>query len=240
MKIDVLYSPVQADELFFTGKTTVVIDVLRASSTIITALTNGAKEVVPVGTVEFAVKVSGGIFGGQTLLGGERNTKKIEGFALGNSPSEYTTEIVSGKSIVFYSTNGSRAIVKAKYSTNLFICSFNNLKALAKHIKKLNEDVVVLCAGNNNFFSLEDSVCAGMLTSELIAGNKSFELTDASTSALTLFKSFGKNIFKLLSETDHGQLLINNGFEDDLKSCSELDSTDVIPFYAGNVLKVLK
>ena len=240
MKIDVLYSPVQADELFFTGKTTVVIDVLRASSTIITALTNGAKEVVPVGTVEFAVKVSGGIFGGQTLLGGERNTKKIEGFALGNSPSEYTTEIVSGKSIVFYSTNGSRAIVKAKYSTNLFICSFNNLKALAKHIKKLNEDVVVLCAGNNNFFSLEDSVCAGMLTSELIAGNKSFELTDASTSALTLFKSFGKNIFKLLSETDHGQLLINNGFEDDLKACSELDSTDVIPFYAGNVLKVLK
>lgn len=240
MKIDVLYSPVQADELFFTGKTTVVIDVLRASSTIITALTNGAKEVVPVGTVEFAVKVSGGIFGGQTLLGGERNTKKIEGFALGNSPSEYTTEIVSGKSIVFYSTNGSRAIVKAKYSTNLFICSFNNLKALAKHIKKLNEDVVVLCAGNNNFFSLEDSVCAGMLTSELIAGNKTFELTDASTSALTLFKSFGKNIFKLLSETDHGQLLINNGFEDDLKSCSELDSTDVIPFYAGNVLKVLK
>jgi 2-phosphosulfolactate phosphatase len=240
MKIDVLFSPVQADELFFTGKTTVVIDVLRASSTIITALTNGAKEVVPVGTVEFAVKVSGGIFGGQTLLGGERNTKKIEGFALGNSPSEYTTEIVSGKSIVFYSTNGSRAIVKAKYSTNLFICSFNNLKALAKHIKKLNEDVVVLCAGNNNFFSLEDSVCAGMLTSELIAGNKTFELTDASTSALTLFKSFGKNIFKLLSETDHGQLLINNGFEDDLKACAELDSTDVIPFYAGNVLKVLK
>jgi 2-phosphosulfolactate phosphatase len=240
MKIDVLYSPVQADELFFTGKTTVVIDVLRASSTIITALTNGAKEVVPVGTVEFAVKVSGGIFGGQTLLGGERNTKKIEGFALGNSPSEYTTEIVSGKSIVFYSTNGSRAIVKAKYSTNLFICSFNNLKTLAKYIKKLNEDVVVLCAGNNNFFSLEDSVCAGMLTSELIAGNKSFELTDASTSALTLFKSFGKNIFKLLGETDHGQLLINNGFEDDLKACSELDSTDVIPFYAGNVLKVLK
>ena len=240
MKLDVLFSPVQADELFFTGKTTVVIDVLRASSTIITALSNGAKEIVPVGTVEFAVKVSGGIFGGQTLLGGERNTKKIEGFALGNSPSEYTAEIISGKSIVFYSTNGSRAIVKAKYSANLFICSFNNLKALAKHIKKLNEDVIILCAGNNNLFSLEDSVCAGMLVTELIAGNKTAELTDASTAALAIFKSFGKNIFKMLSETDHGQLLINNGFEEDLKACAELDSTDVIPFYAGNTLKVLK
>jgi 2-phosphosulfolactate phosphatase len=240
MKLDVLFSPVQADELFFTGKTTVVIDVLRASSTIITALTNGAKEVVPVGTVEFAVKVSGGIFGGQTLLGGERNTKKIEGFALGNSPSEYTEEIVSGKSIVFYSTNGSRAIVKAKYSANLFICSFNNLKALAKHLKKLNEDVIILCSGNNNFFNLEDSVCAGMLISELIGEGKKNELADASISAMTLFKSFGKNIFKMLAETDHGRLLISNGFEEDLKACAELDSTDVIPFYAGNVLRVLK
>jgi len=240
MKLDVLFSPVQADELFFTGKTTVVIDVLRASSTIITALTNGAKEVIPVGTIEFAVKVSGGIFGGHTLLGGERNTKKIEGFALGNSPSEYTKEIISGKSIVFYSTNGSRAIVKAKYSANLFVCSFNNLKTLAEHIKKLNEDVIILCAGNNNFFSLEDSVCAGMLVTELIAGNKTAELTDASTGALALFKSLGKNIFKMLSETDHGQLLINNGFEDDLKACAAFDSTDVIPFYAGNTLKVLK
>ena len=240
MKLDVLFSPVQADELFFTGKTTVVIDVLRASSTIITALSNGAKEIVPVGTVEFAVKVSGGIFGGQTLLGGERNTKKIEGFALGNSPSEYTTEIVSGKSIVFYSTNGSRAIVKAKYSTNLFLCSFNNLNVVAKHLKKLNEDVIILCSGNNNFFNLEDSVCAGMLINEMSAGNKKTELTDSSTSAMTLFKAFGKNIFKMLTETDHGRLLINNGFEADLKACAELDSTDVIPFYAGNILKVLK
>ena len=240
MKLDVLFSPVQADELFFTGKTTVVIDVLRASSTIITALSNGAKEVVPVGTVEFAVKVSGGIFGGQTLLGGERNTKKIEGFALGNSPSEYAKEIVSGKSIVFYSTNGSRAIVKAKYSANLFICSFNNLNAVASHLKNMNEDVTILCSGNNNFYSLEDTVCAGMLVNELLIGNKNVDLTDSSRSAITLFNAYGENIFKLLSETDHGKLLINNGFNDDLNGCAELDSTDVIPFYSGNALKVLK
>jgi len=240
MKLDVLFSPVQADELFFTGKTTIVIDVLRASSTIITALTNGAKEVVPVGTIEFAVKVSGGIFGGQTLLGGERNTKKIEGFALGNSPAEYSKEIVSGKSIVFYSTNGSRAIVKAKYSANLFVCSFNNLSAIAKHLIQLNEDVIILCSGNNNFFSLEDSVCAGMLISELVNVNKNAGLNDSSKCALTLFKSFGKNILKLLSETDHGELLITNGFESDLEACAKLNSTEVIPHYSANVLKVLK
>jgi len=240
MKLDVLFSPVNADELFFTGKTTVVIDVLRASTTIVAALKNGAKEVVPVSTVEFAVKISGGMFGGQTLLGGERNTKKIDGFALGNSPSEYTSDVVSGKTIVFFSTNGSRAIVKAKYSSNLFICAFNNLQALATHLKKLNEDVVILCSGNNNFFSLEDSVCAGMLVGELVNEKKKVDLTDSSTSALTLFKSFGKNIFKLLNESDHGKLLINNGHKNDLKGCAELNNTDIIPFYTGNALKVLR
>jgi 2-phosphosulfolactate phosphatase len=240
MKLDVLFSPVQVDDLFFTGRTTIVIDILRASTTIVAALTNGAKEVVPVGTVEFAVKVSGGMFGGQTLLGGERNTKKIDGFALGNSPSEYTREIVGGKTIVFYSTNGSRAIVKAKYSANLFICSFSNIKALATHLKKLDEDVTILCSGNNNFFCIEDTVCAGMLISELVNGKKKANLTDSSTSSLTLFKSYGKNILKLLSESEHGKLLINNGHKDDLKDCAELNNKDIIPFYAGNALKVLR
>ena len=76
-------------------------------------------------SVEFAVKVSGGMFGGQILLGGERNTKKIEGFALGNSPFEYSRDIVEGKTIVFYTTNGTRSIAKAKYSENLYTCSFS-------------------------------------------------------------------------------------------------------------------
>ena len=105
MRVNVLFSPVITDELFFTGKTVVVIDVLRASTTIVAALQNGAREIVPVANVEFGVKISGGMFGGQTLLGGERNTRKVEGFALGNSPLEYTREVVSGKTIILYTTN---------------------------------------------------------------------------------------------------------------------------------------
>src|SRR3970282_2494399 len=107
MKINVLFSYINTDELAYTGKTTVVIECVRASTTIIQALQNGAREVIPVASVEFAVKVSGGMFGGQTLLGGERNTKKIEGFALGNSPLEYPAEVVNGKSIIHYTTNGT-------------------------------------------------------------------------------------------------------------------------------------
>lgn len=239
MRANVLISPVNADELYFTGKTTVVIDVLRASTTIITALLNGAKEVVPVATVEFAVKVSGGMFGGQTLLCGERNTRKIEGFALGNSPIDYTADIVENKSIVFYTTNGSKAIVKAKFSKNLFIGSFINLKAIAEKIIELNGDIEILCAGNNNLFSMEDTVCAGRLIEELKAIDNKIELSDSARAALALSKTFGKNILKMLQETEHGKLLLENGYDEDLILCSNLNSVNIIPVLNGNVLKTL-
>ncbi|MHB1686499.1 MAG: 2-phosphosulfolactate phosphatase [Ignavibacteriaceae bacterium] len=239
MKINVLFTPVIADELYFSGKSTVVIDVLRASTTIVAALQNGAKEIVPVATVEFAVKVSGGMFGGQTLLGGERNTKKIEGFALGNSPLEYTEEIVAGKSIIFYTTNGTKAIVKAKFSSDLFICSFNNISAVAKQLTLLDKDFEIQCAGRSNNFSMEDTICAGKLISEVEKIKNSLILSDSAKASVALSKSFGRSIYKMLSETEHGRLLLENGFEDDIKFCSKLNSSEVIPYFTGNVLKLL-
>ncbi|MEO8398418.1 MAG: 2-phosphosulfolactate phosphatase [Ignavibacteriaceae bacterium] len=239
MKINVFFTPLSVDELFFTGKTTVVIDVLRASSTIVAALQNGAKEIVPVSSVEFAVKVSGGMFGGQTLLGGERNTKKIEGFALGNSPLEYTKDLVEGKTIVLYTTNGSKAIVKAKFSENLFICSFLNLPAVANHIIKLNKDVEILCSGKSNNFSMEDSVCAGRLVAELQKLKEDIEITDSAKAAAALNRSFGKSVLKMLRETEHGKILIENNFESDIKYCSKFSFSSAIPFYSSNVIKLL-
>jgi 2-phosphosulfolactate phosphatase len=238
MKINVLFSPLGADELSFTGKTTIVIDVLRASSTIVAALSNGAREVVPVATVEFAVKVSGGMLGGQTLLGGERNTKKIEGFALGNSPLEYTPEVVTGKTIILYTTNGSKAIVKSKFSENLFVCSFLNLEALSKHLVKLDKDFEILCSGRNNYYSMEDSICAGKLVLEIQKLKEDVELSDSAKSCVALNKTFGKNTLKMLKETEHGKILLENGFEEDLEFCSRLNSSDIIPYFSANVLKI--
>ena len=239
MKINVFFTPLSVDELFFPGKTTVVIDVLRASSTIVSALQNGAREVVPVSSVEFAVKVSGGMFGGQTLLGGERNTKKIEGFALGNSPLEYTKEIVDGKTIVLYTTNGTRAVVKAKFSENLFVCSFLNLSAVASHLINLNNNVEILCSGKANNFSMEDTICAGKLVAELQKLNEDIEITDSARASLALNKSFGKSIVKMLSESEHGKVLIENNFEEDIKFCGKLNSSDIIPYYTSSVIKVM-
>jgi len=240
MKVNVLFSPVNADELYFANKTTVIIDVLRASSTIINAFSNGAKEVIPVATVEFAVKVSGGMFGGQTLLGGERNTKKIEGFALGNSPIEYFREFVEDKFIVFFSTNGSKAIVKAKFSKNLVVCSFNNLSSVAKYLIRLKNDVEILCAGNNNNFSLEDSVCAGKLIEEINKKKKNIEVSDSSAAAYALYERFGNDILEMLKNTEQGKKLIANGFEKDLEFCSDLNINSVIPYFDGIKLKSLE
>jgi 2-phosphosulfolactate phosphatase len=239
MKINVLFSPVGFDELSFTGKTTVVIDVLRASSTIVTALSNGAREVVPVASVEFAVKVSGGMFGGQTLLGGERHTKKIEGFALGNSPLEYTPEVVSGKTIIFYTTNGSKAVVKARFSENLYICAFFNLDAVVKNMIKINKDFEILCAGRNNNYSMEDSVCAGKLVSEIVNLKPGTELSDSAKACIALNKTFGKSTLAMLKETEHGKILLENGFNEDLKYCSKLNGSNIVPSFKAGVLKIV-
>jgi 2-phosphosulfolactate phosphatase len=239
MKINILFSPISVDELYFTGKTSVVIDALRATTTIITALENGAKEIIPVGTVEFAVKVSGGMFGWQTLLGGERNTKKIEGFALGNSPLEYSADVVAGKSVVLYTTNGTKAITKAKFSSELFICAFLNVSSLAKHLVQLNQDLEIICAGRFNNFSMEDSICAGKLISEIEKLNDKLTLSDSARASQSLSKSLGKNILKMLRETEHGKILTENGFEEDLKFCSKLNSSAAIPYLNGQAIKLL-
>ncbi len=238
MKLNVHYSFDHLDDLYFTGKTSVVIDVLRATTVIVTALNNEAREIVPVSSVDFAMKSSGNAFNGQTLLGGERNTKKVEGFQVGNSPLEYTSNVVSGKSIVLYTTNGSKAIVKAKFSENLFICSFINLPAIAQHLAKLNKDVEIVCAGTNGNFNLEDTVCAGRLIKE-ISAITDIETNDSGRASLSLDKTFGKNLTKLLKETEHGKLLIENGFSADLEECAKYGITNTIPYYISGVVKKL-
>ncbi|MCX6152124.1 MAG: 2-phosphosulfolactate phosphatase [Ignavibacteriales bacterium] len=238
MKININFSPSLVEELYFAGKNTVVIDVLRATTTIVEALKNGAKEVIPVSTFEFAQKASGSFFGGQTLLGGERNTKKIEGFNLGNSPLEYTKDVVNGKSIILFTTNGSKSIVKAKFSKNLFICSFINLHTVAKHTAQLGNDLEILCAGRNGGFSIEDSVCAGKLVAEILTHNSEAVLTDSAKAGLVLSKSYGKSLLKILKESEHGKILVANGFMDDVKYCAQVGIIDLLPVYSEGTIKI--
>lgn len=239
MKINVLLSPNNVDDLYFTGKTTVVIDVLRATSVILKALESGAKEVIPVGSIDFAMKISVNSHGGQTLLCGERNTKIIEGFDLGNSPLEYTEERISGKSIILFTTNGSKAIVKAKYSDKVLVASFNNLSKIATHLVKLENDIEVISSGANGIFCLEDTICAGALVKQMLGIKSNIELTDATNASLVLNEKYGSNIKMMMQNCQHGKLLMENGFSEDIDFCSTIDNIPLIPYFTGGEIKLL-
>ncbi len=241
MRIDLFFSPSQTDEMLLRGRTVVVIDILRASTTIAAALRNGAKEIIPVTTVESAVKISGNLGANVILLGGERNGRMIEGFNLGNSPLEYVEERVRGKSIIFSSTNGSQALVKARYAREMVVCGFVNISAVAGFLSELRSDVVIVCAGSADMFSLEDTVCAGMLVQKLSdIRSLSLETSDAALAARMLHKAFGKSILKMLRASEHGKYLADIGFGDDLPVCADVDSLPVLPRLVGNVVKIKK
>lgn len=239
-KVEVFFSPAQVDELHLRDKNVVVVDVLRASTTIATALYHGAKEIIPVATIESAVKVSGSLFGDVTLRGGERNGKIIDGFNLGNSPREYTEEAVRGKSIIYTTTNGSATMVKARYAKNLIIAGFMNLSKVTAFLKAMKEDFLIICAGKQNDFCMEDAVCAGMILYKFQKSNRNLLLDDAGLASVMLFKKIGRNVMIMLQESDHGKFLSEIGYEDDLTVCAAIDSVPVLPMMSGNVIKLTK
>ena len=239
MRIELLFTPQQIDEMTLREKTVVAIDVLRASTTITTALHNGAREVIPAATVEAAVKIAGNLAGDVTLLAGERNARMIQGFHLGNSPLEYTPEKVRGKSIVFSSTNGAQVFAKGRMARELMVCSFVNITTVVEHLGAQPRDFTIICAGTNGSFSLEDSVCAGMVVHGLAEGNPDgLSLADGALASMTLYRSYGRSILKMLKTGEHGRLLEELGFGDDLAYCARVDAGPVLPVMDGNVLKL--
>jgi 2-phosphosulfolactate phosphatase len=242
MKIDVCFDPFELDELELRGKNIIVVDVLRSSTTIVIALNNGAREIIPVESIENAVKISGSLFGDVTLRGGERNGKTIQGFNLGNSPLEYTEATVKGKSIIFCTTNGSVAMYKSRFAQNLAIGSFVNISTVIEFVKELQSDFLIVCAGKANTvsnFSLEDTVCAGMIVHQLSAAKDlKLELTDSSLASRALFKTYGKSLLKLMKNTEHGKYLVEIGFLEDIKVAAAVDSYPVLPVLSGNVIKL--
>ncbi|MCA0445242.1 MAG: 2-phosphosulfolactate phosphatase [Bacteroidetes bacterium] len=232
MKIQVYFQPGQSDEGLFKGKTVIVIDVLRASTTLCAAIYSGAKEIIPVATVDNAMKIATNLFSGQYLLGGERAGKMIAGFDLGNSPSEYSVEKVGKKSIVFATTNGTVAIHRTRYSDKTLIAGFVNLSAILEHFAKNPvSELHILCAGKENEFCIEDSLCAGALISGLKSQNpeSEFSLSDAARASLMVWESKKINLEEELRNSDHGKVLIELGLDADIVDCATIDKYPVVP-----------
>jgi 2-phosphosulfolactate phosphatase len=219
----------------------VVIDVLRTSTTMITGLFNGAKEILPTEDVATAGMIGRNSMG-QSLLCGERNGKIIEGFNLGNSVKEYNKETVNGKTLIFSSTNGTPAMMKCKFSKSCAILGFGNISRVVQYLINLNEDFIILCAGRSGEFSLEDTVCAGMLISKLIRKNhqEKYYLTDSALGSTKLYQVYKDDLPKMMHETEHGKYLIELGFEEDLGECAKTDTCACLPVMRNGTIKLLE
>lgn len=237
MRIEVFFSPAGVDELSMRGRNVVIIDVLRATTTICTALRNGAREIIPTPDIENATKISSNLSGDSRLLGGERQGKKIDGFDLGNSPAEYAPEIVKNKSIIFTTTNGAGAIYKCRYASTALVASFVNVTAIVNTIGGIGGTWTILCSGRQGAFSIEDATCAGMIISKVEEAAQ-VDTEDAGLTALILYKNSKKSILGMMKKSMHGQYLASIGYEDDLQLCSDVDSVPVVPIVSGLVVRL--
>ncbi len=211
------------------GKTAVIIDVLRASTTIVTALNNGAKKIIPVEDMEAGYRIVQSMNVGDYLLAGEKNGVKIEGYHLGNSPAEYTEEAVKDKTIVLNTTNGTKTIKKAQLAKTLYIGSFLNQNTILEAIRNSENPLVLVCSGWHGYMSLEDTLFAGSLIHKLYGGKLPEEASDGVKVAFTLYEKFSNNLEEAISNTDHAKRLRNITPNEDIAFACKTDIYNVLP-----------
>jgi len=228
MRIELYFTLNEFKEEELNKKTVLVLDVLRASTTIACALHNGCKDIIPASSINGAIELSKKIGRGSALLCGEREGKKIEGFDLGNSPLEYEEEKIKDKTLIFATTNGSKAIVKGSSASSLVVGSFINFRSTFDYISSNSNDLAIICSGKLDKFSIEDAACGGIYINEFL-NNGEHELNDAAFAALKLYEVHKDGLLEMLKKSSHGRYLIESGFEKDLCLCSELNSLGVVP-----------
>lgn len=235
MQIEVIASVAEARSEDLINKTVLVIDVLRATSNIVTALAHGCLGVVPVETVQQAKQ----LHKPDDLLGGERFGRKLAGFHLGNSPFEYSSEEIRGKRILMTTSNGTRAVHKSQKAQTLLVSSFLNASAAANAAWKLGKNIAVLCAGTQDAFSLEDGLCAGLLVDKLahLTGKGAApEVNDFGLAMRACYLHNQDRLEEELNKSHNGKRLIKMGFAEDVKLCARLDIYDLVPVLKGGML----
>lgn len=215
----------------------VIIDVLRATSTIATALYNGAKCVIPVDSVTRCMEIGRQIEG---ITAGERDGQIAEGLEYGNSPFEYPREFIEGKTLVLTTTNGTRLLHMAleKGAKSIITGSFPNLSAVCDHLKEKKQNVILGCAAWKDRVNIEDMLFAGAVISTI---GKHFSINcDSSHIAQAMYEKAKKDMFDFMkkNEASHYHRLMNFGLEKDIRYCLTSDGANVLPVYDEGKLSV--
>ena len=234
MRIDVLFGVQHLTPQDVQGRLVAVIDVLRASTTIAVALSNGARTILPMESPDDAVTRSKQMERASVRLAGERRMLKMEGFDLGNSPIEHTREAVEGKTVLLTTTNGTKALLAVQGARDVVVASYVNLTAVSTMLRtglRGGHDVTIVCAGHDRQFALEDAACAGRYVHTVSKRLTNLDTNDAAYAASLIDKKFGDNLMRLFNTAAHGRALAAAGFGEDLTVCAAVDSYPVIPIY---------
>lgn len=229
MIIDICFTPNDFTAKEYRGYVAVVIDAFRATTSIATACANGCKQIIPVKTVEEALQIKNKY--PEVLLAGEREGLLIPGFNLGNSPYEYTKEQIADKTIVMTTTNGTMALTKAASLPKVYVAAFVNAAAVTNALQQIQKNIVILCAGSEGHFSLEDTLCAGLFAERLSSVAK---LSDTALAAKGMYCNFKNDLLNRVSESSHAKYLSSIGFEQDIAFCLSHDMLSVVPVFAEN------
>jgi 2-phosphosulfolactate phosphatase len=240
--VDVLWSPAEWSAIDPQGRVAVVIDVLRSTSTIATALANGARSILPAASTEDALQIARSLGRDGVLLCGERKNVRIEGFDLGNSPSEFGRDVVKGRTLVMCTTNGTRALLTAVGARTVYVASFLNLGAIVSELRREGADPVLVCAGRSGLVGLDDVLCAGEIVQRLgdaSANGKrrkgrnrsapSLLLGDGALAAQMLWAASAPIGPEVLGATGAGVQLSAVGLGGDVTLCAAVDTLSVVP-----------
>ena len=215
----------------------VIIDVLRATSTIATALFNGARYIVPVDSVAKCIELGRQI---NCVTAGERDGKIAEGLSYGNSPFEYSQPFINGKILVLTTTNGTRLLHMAldKGAREIVTGSFVNLKAVTDYLIQQNNNIILACAAWKDRINIEDTLFAGAVI-EKVREHFTIEC-DSSHIALNLYNKAAGDLFGFMKENNasHFNRLMSFGLEKDIRYCLESNLANVLPIYEAGKLKI--
>lgn len=210
------------------GGLAVVVDVLRATTTIVHALAAGCAAVRPCAEIEEASALAERLRPGKVLLAGERGGSPIAGFDLGNSPSEYTPATCKGATVVMTTSNGTRALLRAAEADKAVVAGFVNFSAVCEHVQRDKRPLHIVCAGSEGEPSLEDTLLAGALI-EHLCDVCELKLNDSARLAWDCFETHGHVLKSALELGRGGQTLMRLGYEADIAAAAEVDQFALVP-----------
>lgn len=235
-RVEVCFSPRQFELYKADFDICVVIDVLRATTAICTALEHGVEGIIPVASLEEAMAYRDQGY----LVGAERNGQVVEGFDLGNSPYSYMSPELKGKTVVLTTTNGTYAISKASEMPVVVIGALVNLDALCHWLIEQHKDVLLLGSGWKEKFNLEDTICAGAIADQLIESRLFKADEDSTVAAKFIYRSARDNMFSFLRASSHRRRLRRLNLNDDVKYCLNPNTVNTIPILREGVLRKLE